>query len=254
MSEAMVKVVKNSVKKQVDKYGRDWDKYLQSTAFAIRSSINNSTKFAPAELLLGENLMRPIDLSVDEPNDQRSFPNRQANEFASMLSKRIEESSRIVNNNLEISRRNMKSIYDKKNTSHEFKEGDQVMLWWPYKVKGISRAFQPKWKGPYEISRLIGPTNCTITYDNGQPKNVHLNQLKHVEARNQHSDELPINKEMTNSPPVETVGDLFDDLFDEFSDDHNAPNHNEDDTWCGLSDQNVVGSRTRSGIGRVGDG
>ena len=73
MSEAMVKVVKNAIKKQVDKYGLDWDKYLQSTAFAVRSSINTSTKFCPAELVLGENLMRPIDVSVVEPKSQRSF-------------------------------------------------------------------------------------------------------------------------------------------------------------------------------------
>ena len=53
MSEAMVKIMKNAVKKQVDRYGRDWDSYLQTTAFAIRSSINTSTKFSPAELLIG---------------------------------------------------------------------------------------------------------------------------------------------------------------------------------------------------------
>ena len=60
---------------------KNWDLHLQPTAFIIRSNINNSTKYTPAELVLGGNVMRPIDLPVtnDKPH---SFRGRQAREFA----------------------------------------------------------------------------------------------------------------------------------------------------------------------------
>ncbi len=240
MSEAMVKIVKNAVKKQVDSHGRDCDKYLQLTAFAIRSSINNSTKFSPAELLIGENLMRPIDITVVDPSTQRSYSKKQANEFASTLSKRIDESSRIVNENLKNSRARMKSSYDKKCSSHQFKEGDHVMLWWPYTVKGISRAFQPKWKGPYRITRLIGDTNCSIVMGDGNNKNVHLNQLKPVDVRQCNrdghirSDTPMVATEESLSGPG-TVGNLFDQLYTDTIANGANPNENEVDGWCGLS-------------------
>ena len=56
--------------------------------------------------------MRPIDVTVEDPNIQRSFSERQANEFASTLVKRIDESTRITKDNLEKSRDRMKLIFD----------------------------------------------------------------------------------------------------------------------------------------------
>ena len=64
MAESTVKLLKSCIQKQVDQFGEDWDLYLHSTAFAIRTNINGSTKYTPAELILGDNLRRPIDVSV----------------------------------------------------------------------------------------------------------------------------------------------------------------------------------------------
>ena len=50
LSEAVVKLVKSIMQKQIDIYGDDWDLYLQSAAFVIpeyrnySSRINNRTK------------------------------------------------------------------------------------------------------------------------------------------------------------------------------------------------------------------
>ena len=47
-TEAYVKILKHCIQKQVDSFGSDWDLYLQSAAFAVRSNISNSTKCSPA--------------------------------------------------------------------------------------------------------------------------------------------------------------------------------------------------------------
>ena len=195
--------------------------------------------------------MRPIDISVG--GSKRTFSAKQASEFASSLCRKIEESNRTVNANLLRARGRMKATYDKRNTDHQLREGDQVMLWWPYTKKGISRAFQPKWKGPYQISRLIGDTNCDIVLENGEVKSVHLNQLKLVQKRNDYETQTPVVIDQESCTRSDSVVDLFDFLGDETIIVENN-NVNPEDRWCGIDERNVVQSRTRSGLGGGGDG
>ena len=247
MSEAIVKIAKNAVKKQVDMHGLDWDLYLQPTAFAIRGAMNNSTKFAPAELMFGENLTRPIDMLDDDVHENRPFFSKQANAFATTLRKRLDKSMEVVNRNLDNARKKMKNVYDRKISHHRFNEGEFVMLWWPYTTKGKSRVFQPKWKGPYKIVRLIDETNCTIILENGTLKNVHLNQVKPVQVRNNLRNDRDVQGNVQSS--AEDVGPLFDDLSNDNVeiDDHIQNEDVENDQWCGLDIRNVLNSRTRSG-------
>ena len=257
MAEAMIKILKRAVAKQVDTHGTDWDSYLQPTAFAVRGSLNNSTKCTPAELVLGNNVIRPIDVSIKN-NEKSSFANKQARDFASELTEKIDNSTQVVNENLNRSRSKMKATYDKKNSNHKFKIGDSVMLWWPYYEKGIPRSFQPKWKGPFIIKRLNGNTNCTLSLEDGSEKHVHLNQLKLVTPRRNwglgmtDSDLGPdLELDIQNGNRI----DIFDHLCaEDESDYHSAAEDLDDDRWCGLNQQNVLNFRTRSQVQQVGDG
>ena len=183
LAEAAIKIMKYSIRKQVEEYGKDWDTYLQPTAFAMRSAVNSGTKCTPAELVLGDNLVRPIDVSVPQEKST-PFAKKQAKEFAQHLSKKIAASSDAVNANLAKSRREMKKTYDRKNSHHQINVGDHVMLWWPYTRAGIPRKFQPQWKGPFVVKHVIGTTNCTIELSDGSYKPVHMNQLKTAQTRN----------------------------------------------------------------------
>ena len=180
MAEATIKIVKSSIKKQVDEFGQDWDLYLHPTAFAIRTSINNSTRHTPGDL--GDNFQRLIDISAKQlhpTTSQRSYK-----EFATSLGAKLNMSIEIVHRNSQHARNKMKQNYDKHNSHHQIQEGNNVMLWWPYFKKGISRFFQSSWKGPFIVEKLIGKTNCKIRNENGKEQCVHLNQLKLTEARN----------------------------------------------------------------------
>ena len=76
----------------------------------------------------------------------------------------------------------MKQAYDKGSAPSPFSVGDSVMLWKPYKKKGISGCFQPKWHGPWVILKFTGKAkrNCTIheCQNPSNKLNVHVNQLK----------------------------------------------------------------------------
>ena len=62
LSEAIVKIVKSCVQKHVDTTGKDWDLHLQSSVYAVRTSLTKSTGFSPAELIFGSSLKTPLEL------------------------------------------------------------------------------------------------------------------------------------------------------------------------------------------------
>ena len=152
----------------------------------------------------------------------------------------------------------MKTTYDKKVSRYHIKEGDSVMLWWPYFKKGLSRSLQPKWKGPFLVKKVIGETNCTLTLDDGTEKHVHLNQLKPVERRrilNSHTQSTPQApaKGVSVDSPVVELHDLPEDETDyesasESLEDASTGDERNNDRWCGVSGSNIIGTRTRSGL------
>ena len=112
---------------------------------------------------------------------------RQAAQFAKDLKSRLKSSQKVVNEHLIVSRQQMKTQFDKTVRQSQFTVGDTVMLWKPYKRKGVSGCFQPKWDGPWSIVKFTGNgnTNCKIVKCNDPSKklNVHVNQLKLVKTR-----------------------------------------------------------------------
>ena len=97
LSEELVKQVKSCVQKHVDQYGSNWDLRLQSAVYAIRSSVNNSTKVTPAKLILGTRLSSPTELLCSASPRLLVQPPaahhvRQAQTFACDLSIRLQQS------------------------------------------------------------------------------------------------------------------------------------------------------------------
>ncbi len=56
-----------------------------------------------------------------------------------------------------------------------FKTGDIV-----YRSPGINKCLDASWEGPFIISQLLPPVNCSIVPQGkkSKPKNIHLSQLK----------------------------------------------------------------------------
>ena len=116
---------------------------MHATAFAVRSNQTYNSKVCPSELIMGSKLMQPIDEIVEKP----SVGNKKANEFVRHLKRKILESDKTVQEQLEKSRIRMKEQYDKSAKNHKFVVGSRVMLWKPYKKPGLSKCFQPNWNG-----------------------------------------------------------------------------------------------------------
>ena len=95
MSEIFVRQLKSCVQKQVESNGSDWDLYLQTTAFAIRTNIANNSKVSPAELVFGDKLIQPLDRIV-ENDSPKTWNQKRGAAFAKQLQSRIKSSVKLV--------------------------------------------------------------------------------------------------------------------------------------------------------------
>ena len=277
MSESFVKQLKSCIQKQVESNGTDWDLYLHTTAFAIRSNVAYNTKFSPSELMIGSKLVQPIDNIMS--TTPKSFSEKQSHEFARDLTAKITDSNRLVNDNLIHSRMNMKSQYDMETKQPFLSVGDTVMLWKPYKKIGISRCFQPNWDGPWVIESFSSDTYCRIVRKDSSEtiNNVHVNQLKSTTSRD---NNLPYINTQLDDTVIDT-SDIHDHYLEDFEDDddnvvqnYRQPNlidnrlvndvnggnviQNEqpnviDNTWVNLDVNNILPNRTRGIIQNYND-
>ena len=135
-----------------------------------------------------------------------------------------------------------------------------MMIWDPPQKKGLSRAFQPKWNGPWKIIRFIGSTNCCIENERGLVKYLHLNLLKKVQARNPFYNESveqtsvsglstnyteTVNEvELVDPDIFESVSEMVEDEQDSPEEDH-IPRYLIDNAYVDISDSNIIERRLR---------
>ena len=263
-AEAFVKILKNCLIKHVEKNVLDWDLYLQSTAFAVRTSTSTSTGFAPCDLVLGRKLRSAIDFFIDSDHNttgqSSSFGKKQARQFVNELMLKLKENTDLAKTSLKKSHMRQKEQYIKKCSKINITVNDNVMLRYPYAKKGISRCFVPKWNGPWTVLRFNGPSNCNIKNAEGKIKYVNVDQLKKIEVRanNSSNGDRFGNNDMRrtdeNENENETSQNLNDDeldISDDFQDitmryDENEMSQNPG-SWCDIDANNVLPHRTRSG-------
>ena len=101
LSEAFVKVLKSCLQKQVETHGTDWDLYLHSTAFAIRSNMSLHTKVSPAKIILGAELRQPVQqLLPPKQYVQMPFNQKQACSVRPIIVRRIKNNHTTCTNHI----------------------------------------------------------------------------------------------------------------------------------------------------------
>jgi len=152
---------------------KDWDRYLPEVAFAIRSAVNDSTKFSPAYLTYGRELRTPFDnlVNVNLPNIRpvKDLMDR----FALVHS--------IARDNILKSQSVYLSNYNAKARLRDFKPDD--LVWYKtHFLADASQGFTPKLAPKRELCKVRCRLSDTV-YDlmrvsDGQKINkVHVNDL-----------------------------------------------------------------------------
>ena len=114
---------------------KDWDQYLPLIMLAYRSSMHESTGFTQNEMMLGREVLLPLDLVIGQAE-----PNEDSNEteYAAKLSEQMYRIHQFPRQHLKMSSDRQTKNYDHRPVNqHRYNRGDAVWLYSPMRKKGI---------------------------------------------------------------------------------------------------------------------
>ena len=152
----------------VNKEKNNWDELLPYLIFAYNTSMNETTKATPFEVMYCRkvNLPNSLNLNNDIPYVQS---------VAEGLKLREE-----IKSEIDQSQEKQKYYYDKGRKESSFEVGDLVMLNNP-----VAKKLESKWTGPYKIIDKTSNLNVKISLPNSSRTHgiVHISRLKKVEDK-----------------------------------------------------------------------
>ncbi|VDI00396.1 Hypothetical predicted protein [Mytilus galloprovincialis] len=128
----------------------DWDDHLPYLLMAYRSTIQDSTGFAPHKLMFGRDMMCPIDIiSGFMPKNENILCPVQ---YVEWVKHTLSLTYEFVNSNLNRAASRQKKNYDRGAKPRAFDEGSFVWRWYPPKA-GLKLALG--WTGPYHVEKKL---------------------------------------------------------------------------------------------------
>ena len=131
-----------------------WDKHLSFLVMALHSIENASTGFTPNELMLGRNVVQPLDLlmGTTDLKVMRKTPNA----WLTGLANQLEKVQKFAREKLRGTRRRQKRDYDRRILENQYSIGDLVYRL-DFSTKIGAKALQPVWLGPYVVEHCEPP-------------------------------------------------------------------------------------------------
>jgi hypothetical protein len=177
-TERSNQTIKNTLSKNTKR--GEWDIYLPSAVFASRVTRNQSTKFTPAELIYGRQLIQVRDEFTGIADDLEDATDELADHFLEQTEKlnTVREKAHLF---IEKAQERQKSAHDKKirTEARKLHIGDKVLLWRNTIEQNWSAKLEPKWDGPYFVQDIKETTISLRTLQgNILPRPVHRNRLK----------------------------------------------------------------------------
>lgn len=175
--ERLNKNIKPNLAKFVNSMHTDWDTYLQLAISAYNSSVHSTIGMTPFEANTGRPAVRVAEVLL---NNQLPASTKMAN--VSDFVVKLRETAHKINQILLLNTRQAQFI-QKKNYDRfirdkvVFKVGDAVKINNCRKQVGLSKAFNPKWLGPYIITSIKNDLTYILEADDLKSEIVHYNRL-----------------------------------------------------------------------------
>ena len=157
-----------------------WDEYLQQLAGAIRSTVNRNTGFTPNLMMLGREVILPVNLMigiVNENSDQNPA------EYVTRLRSILSKVHTMARENLVSAQVRQKKDYDLRLKENTYEIGDLVYLLDSARKIGQSSKLQQIWKGPLLVTKVLTPILFEVT-GRKKPVVLHHDRLKPCCDRN----------------------------------------------------------------------
>ncbi|CAF3416709.1 unnamed protein product [Rotaria socialis] len=195
----MTERVNRTLKQQIRIYALQnhklWDKEIQKLAFAIRTSVNETTGETPGFLNFGRDLKIPLDLIIGEKvqGSPTDLPNNNViQQYKSNLIDNLKKAFNIAREYAEVQKWQQKSQYDKHTTSRQFEVGQLVWVTVPAgQISGhnLSGKMSAPFQGPCKIMEKISSSTFIVKRlsDNVNLGTVNADRMKPFYDRQQHN-------------------------------------------------------------------
>ena len=169
MTERVNRTLKPLLAIYAQKQPHSWDKEIHKLAFAIRSSINDTTGETPAFLMFGRDIRGPLDLIIGDSTANLPPPTTleeaQIHNYKENLIKTLRSTYNLVIERSEIEKYNQKRKYDHHTTIRHFTVGDLVWVTIPTSHVGdntISGKLHPHYQGPCRLMKQLSPSTFIV--------------------------------------------------------------------------------------------
>ena len=192
--------LKSMLRKLTSKNQKDWDELLPYILFAYREVPQESTGFAPFELLYGHRIRGPLDV-LKEVWSGEEIDNTTVAAHVITMRERLQDMTDLVQANLMKAQKKQKRIYDERARPQTLNPGDKVLVLVPARCSKL----QLEWAGPYKITRQVTPVDYEVeTPGRRKEKKIyHVNLLKKWHFPPNHSALLVVLQD-TDKPKQET--------------------------------------------------
>jgi len=184
----------------VNKYGNDWDDFVDYALMVHRATPHSVTKFSPYYLLYGRDMRLPNmdDLSarVEVPGKEPDSQDKVGSHIQTLAGK-LNEAYEVVIKLNKSSRAKQKAYYDRNTKLVTFSVGDYVYLKEMAIGAGKSKKFRTRWRGPYLITKRLSDLNYQIQITPGKLAIVNVNRLKRC-----HDAPKRKKAKKTTAPPI----------------------------------------------------
>lgn len=183
ITERPNKTIKPNLAKFVNDTHDDWDLCLQLAISAYNNSYHSTIKITPFEAMFGRPsvLVSDVLLANKLPADTKL---KDVSEFIKVLRMNADYVSALIGNHTNEAQQRQKKNYDrfvKNNDAYNI--GDTVKIN-NFRIRpGSSKAFEPKFLGPYMVTAFLGDLNYRLESPNLKPEVVHYNRMLHYRAR-----------------------------------------------------------------------
>jgi hypothetical protein len=167
---------------------KDWDKHLGELAFALRTSVSDTTTFSPAYLMTGREFRTPFDnlMKIDLGTRKNPFD----------IGKRLHMVHEIAMQEIHKNQEKSLAYLNRKAVQRTFEIGEKVLLKTHFlsdASKGFTASLAPKREGPYTVTNKISDSVFDLTHDQNQQvvKKVHINELKSFISYQNHNAKIP---------------------------------------------------------------
>lgn len=157
-------------------YSVDWDNLLPFVVFAYNTSVQESSKLSPFQLIYGRLPQYPIDLEVITTTD----PTVNGPFDAEIVQQRMCIARRIASENIEAAQKRSKKYYDMKTNTISYDIGESVMYMNNKRHKGVRGKLEKKWIGPFVVVERVSKVIYVIRakYLQAPERRVHVDQLR----------------------------------------------------------------------------